>query len=86
YLPVGTALYFRGNPGLVAYVLANGHIRYQDGTEGSIHAVGRHVAGTPCNGWEVWYYQERATGTLLPIDVLRQGIHQAVRKQDLSLP
>jgi len=72
YLAAGDALYFKGDPNRMARVLANGHIRYQDGVEGSIHAVGRHITGAPCNGWEAWYYHDAETGQLLPIDILRQ--------------
>jgi len=72
YLSAGDALYFEGNLKKVARVLVNGHIRYQDGLEGSIHAVGRHITGAPCNGWEAWYYQDSETGELRPIDVLRK--------------
>jgi modification methylase len=72
YLEVGALLYFEGDPNRLARVLANGHIRYQDGVEGSIHAVGRHITGAPCNGWEAWYYQDSETGQLLPIDALRK--------------
>ncbi|MEM4406831.1 MAG: hypothetical protein QXS68_07270, partial [Candidatus Methanomethylicaceae archaeon] len=72
YLSAGDPLYFEGNSNKAARVLANGHIRYQDGVEGSIHAVGRHITGAPCNGWEVWCYQDSETGELRPIDVLRK--------------
>ena len=72
YLSAGDALYFEGDLKKVARVLANGHIRYQDGVEGSIHAVGQHITGAPCNGWEAWYYQDSETGELRPIDVLRK--------------
>ncbi len=48
YLTAGDALYFQGNLTCIARVLANGQIRYQDGTEGSIHTVGRRLTGAPC--------------------------------------
>jgi modification methylase len=72
YLLPGDTLYFRGRLDQQARVLANGHIRYIDGAEGSIHAVARHVSHAPCNGWEVWYYRDKETGKLLPLDALRQ--------------
>jgi modification methylase len=77
-LAPGDALYFRANPTQVAHVLANGHIRYQDGTEGSIHTVARHLTGAPCNGWEAWYYRDAETGALLPIDSLRKRVLTAL--------
>ncbi|MCX7925020.1 MAG: DNA methyltransferase [Fimbriimonadales bacterium] len=76
YLSAGDTLYFRGVPTCEARVLANGHIRYQDGAEGSIHAIGRRITGAPCNGWEAWYYRDAETGQLFPIDALRQRFMQ----------
>lgn len=81
YLSAGAVLYFRGDPTRVAWVLANGRIRYQDGVEGSIHAVGRHVAGAPCNGWEVWYYWDETVEQQLPLDTLRKRFVQEVLRE-----
>ena len=72
YLSPGDALYFEGDEARPAFVLANGHLRYWDGVEGSIHAVARHITGAPANGWEVWYYDDAERGARLPIDALRQ--------------
>jgi site-specific DNA-methyltransferase (adenine-specific) len=69
----GATLYFQRRPDATAQVLANGHIRYQDGTVGSIHQIARRLAGVPCNGWEHWYYRDKETGSLLPIDRLRRA-------------
>lgn len=74
YLLPGDALYLRGNSEQKAHVLANGHIRSLDGIEGSIHAVARSLTGAPCNGWEVWFYHDSETDTLLPINRLRQRL------------
>ncbi|MCS7190037.1 MAG: site-specific DNA-methyltransferase [Fimbriimonadales bacterium] len=71
-LSPGATLYFRGDPTKRAVVLVNGHIRYHDGTEGSIHAVARHIAGAPANGWEHWYYHDAESDQLLPLDALRR--------------
>ena len=44
--------------GTIATVLADGTLE-ADGERGSIHAVGRRLAGLPsCNGWEAWYYED----------------------------
>lgn len=80
YLVPGDTLYFQGDLNRSAQVLANGHIQYCDGVEGSIHAVGRHITGAPCNGWEVWHYQDCITGALLPIDALRKRFVEETRK------
>ncbi|GBC92407.1 Modification methylase DpnIIB [bacterium HR15] len=82
YLSAGDALYFQGDPNRVAHVLANGSIRYQDGMEGSIHAVARHITGASCNGWEAWYYRDSKTGSLCPIDALRKRFLHEVHGWD----
>ncbi|MCS6919363.1 MAG: hypothetical protein NZM28_06300, partial [Fimbriimonadales bacterium] len=70
-----------------AQVLANGHIRYHDGVEGSIHTVGKHITGAPCNGWEAWHYRDHATGELLPIDALRKRfLHDARQPHEALTP
>jgi site-specific DNA-methyltransferase (adenine-specific) len=69
----GATLYFQRRPEATAQVLVNGHIRYNDGTVGSIHQIARRLAGAPCNGWEHWYYCDADTDALLPIDCLRQA-------------
>jgi site-specific DNA-methyltransferase (adenine-specific) len=69
----GETLYFQRRPDATAQVLANGHIRYHDGAVGSIHQIARRLAGVPCNGWEHWYYRDKETGALLPIDRLRRA-------------
>jgi site-specific DNA-methyltransferase (adenine-specific) len=76
----GETLYFQRRPDATAQVLANGHIRYQDGTVGSIHQIARRLAGAPCNGWEHWYYCDTTTGTLQPIDRLRQAFLEACER------
>jgi site-specific DNA-methyltransferase (adenine-specific) len=76
----GATLYFQRRPDATAQVLANGHIRYQDGTVGSIHQIARRLASAPCNGWEHWYYCDTTTGTLQPIDRLRQAFLEACER------
>ncbi len=45
---------------------------------GSIHKVGALVQGLPsCNGWTYWHYEE--SGTLKPIDVLRERARAGMR-------
>jgi hypothetical protein len=42
--------------------------------EGSIHQAGSHLmGGSPCNGWEHWYFEDEAGG-LKKIDELRQAL------------
>lgn len=81
-LEPGELLYFR-KTGPAAKVLADGSLML-DGMRGSIHVVGAQVAGQPaCNGWEHWYYQDRASGERLPIDALRERVR---RELDAGAP
>ncbi len=67
----GQVLYFGGDGEGQALVLADGAIEY-NGQRGSIHQIARLLRQAPCNGWELWYYQDRETGERRPIDHLRQ--------------
>ena len=70
-LQPGQALYL-GKAGPAATVLADGTLE-ADGERGSIDAVGRRLAGLPsCNGWEAWYYEDRASGERRVLDTLRR--------------
>jgi len=70
-LRVGQELFFRRERKSSARLRADGHLLY-DGIEGSIHQIGRHlVGGSPCNGWDHWYYETEA-GELKPLAELRE--------------
>ena len=73
----GQRLYFQRDRLLAARVKPDGNLR-QNGLEGSIHQVGRALAGGPCNGWEHWYFRNR-TGELCAIDELRQRLRSEPR-------
>jgi site-specific DNA-methyltransferase (adenine-specific) len=74
-LAPGQMLYFERERALAAMLRADGHL--QRGTEsGSIHQLGRWLAGgSPCNGWEHWFF-ERPDGTLGPLDELREELRR----------
>lgn len=72
-LSPGQPLYFGKQAGTQARVLADGSIEY-NGLRGSIHQVARHLRRGPCNGWDLWYYQDAETGEHFPIDALRQQL------------
>src|SRR5574341_72165 len=72
-LQPGQTLYFGKGDDHPAVVLANGHLRYHD-EEGSIHAIGRKIAGGPCNGWEHWQAVDPASGQRVVIGELREVI------------
>ena len=67
----GQALYFQGDRAKIARVKPDGHLLI-NGYEGSIHQAGRRMAGgSPCNGWDHWYYEDQ-NGELHPLDRLRR--------------
>jgi modification methylase len=71
-LPPGTVLH--GNrKHQKAKVRADGTLVCADAS-GSIHRIGAHVQGLDaCNGWTFWQF-ETDSGSLVPIDVLRQRL------------
>lgn len=79
-LKPGQPLYFRKNPAIVSHLRPDGDLIFEDFI-GSIHKTGTHLSGgSPCNGWEHWYYQDEE-GQYLPIDTLRQKIRDEDSKQ-----
>ena len=71
-LQPGQTLCFRQDRERAARVKPDGKLRLADGFEGSIHQAGKHLmAGSPCNGWDHWYFAAD-DGQLRPIDDLRQ--------------
>jgi modification methylase len=74
-LQPGECLFFQGDAQRSAQIKADGKLRI-DEIEGSIHQVGRQLAGgSPCNGWTQWYYRD-AQGQYLPIDLLREKLRK----------
>lgn len=71
----GQTLTFGPSGSPAAMILANGHLRCGE-LAGSIHQVARALAGAPCNGWEHWYYLDKATGERVVIDDLRKIIRR----------
>lgn len=75
----GQMLYFQGNRDVAAGVRPDGNL-VLNGFEGSIHQMGRHVAGgEPCNGWVCWFFED-PSGTLMPIDVLRDRLRRDLKR------
>ena len=75
YLQPGQKLYFGKTGRKTAYVLADGSIKH-DSLRGSIHQVAKKIRQAPCNGWELWYFQDSDTGERRPIDHLRQKFRE----------
>jgi modification methylase len=72
---LGQVLTFDRDLNRQAVVLANGHLSYGE-TEGSIHQIGKIMAGGPCNGWDHWYIEAGEGGALVVIDALREAIQR----------
>jgi site-specific DNA-methyltransferase (adenine-specific) len=69
-LKPGQVLYFQKDKQRIALIKPDGKLRIGD-FEGSIHQAGKHMMnGSPCNGWEHWYFEDESS-RLLPIDSLR---------------
>jgi modification methylase len=72
-LQPGDKLYFEADEKVVATLQADGHLDY-NGQHGSIHQIARLIHPGPCNGWQMWYYRDKESGTFHPIDELRQQL------------
>ena len=67
----GQMLYFMKDEKKQAIIKSDGKLMYE-GTEGSIHQVGKSImAGSPCNGWDHWYYVDEE-GEYVLIDEARK--------------
>ncbi len=75
-LQPGQTLYF-AKDGVTASVLANGHIQCGSLT-GSIHAVAKALANAPCNGWDMWIYEDE-NGEKRVIDMLRVRVRESAK-------
>jgi site-specific DNA-methyltransferase (adenine-specific) len=74
----GQALYFRGDREQAAVLKPDGNLLL-DGFQGSIHQAGKHLmGGSPCNGWEHWYYEAEG-GELRSLDTLRSVLRNNLR-------
>ena len=65
---------------------------WEDGTlvcgahRGSIHKVCALLLGKPsCNGWENWYYQDKATGEMRVLDTLREEMRRLMEMPNEQL-
>jgi modification methylase len=74
-LDPGQDVYFEKDRARSALVRADGCL-VRGEESGSIHQLGRSLAGgRPCNGWDHWFF-ERADGSLAPLDELRQELRR----------
>lgn len=71
YLQPGQTLYFGKAKERTAVIKPDSQLRTPDGFEGSIHKTGSHyMNGSPCNGWDNWYLDEK--GQMVSIDEFRE--------------
>lgn len=76
-LTPGQCLYFQKDRRQVARIKPDGKLLLT-GFEGSIHQAGKYLAnGSPCNGWQHWYFEDEAGG-LQPIDALRERVRDGL--------
>lgn len=85
YILPGEPLFFQAKRELQATVLANGHIKMGN-NEGSIHQMGRLITGSPCNGWEHWYFLDAREQKMFPIDELRKRFIRNTVERELKSP
>ena len=71
----GQRLLFEGDRRRAARVRADGRLTCR-GETGSIHQMARLLQGSPCNGWDHWFYADTG-GEMRPIDLLRQQLRRA---------
>ncbi len=74
-LKPGDSLFLGRDGEIPACIHADGSIEYNK-IRGSIHQVVRQVQPGPCNGWELWYYLDAATGERLPLNNLRKQLRK----------
>lgn len=81
YLEPGQVLYFRKDKRKAARIKPDGRLRFGD-QEGSIHQLGKALAGgSPCNGWEHWYFEDEE-GEQKSINTLREIVRAGWKEQE----
>jgi site-specific DNA-methyltransferase (adenine-specific) len=80
-LQPGDKLFFGPTGEQSVTIFADGSLEYE-GSQGSIHSIGRMLQAGPCNGWLAWYYWDEATQQRLPIDHLRQLLRALLAKPE----
>jgi modification methylase len=72
-LEPGQKLYLDKLENQESTILANGLIKLNE-MVGTIHQVAKAILGTPCNGWEHWYFKDKRSNEFIVLDELRQTI------------
>ncbi len=77
YVQPGQKLYYQADPARSATIKPDARLCAADDFEGTMHQVARHFAGdAPCNGWEVWFYQDGEN--FIKLDTLRQQFRDTI--------
>ncbi len=80
-LQPGDKLYFGERSPIWACVQADGSLVY-NGQRGSIHKIARSLHPGPCNGWQLWFYEDNDIGKRRPIDLLRQKLRDLLKSSN----
>jgi len=80
-LQPGDLLYFGARGSISASVQADSSLEY-NGQRGSIHKIARMLKPGPCNGWELWFFDDAVSGERRPIDQLRQRLRDLLKRTD----
>jgi modification methylase len=80
-LQPGDKLYFGERSAIYACVQADGSLEY-NGQRGSIHKIARSLHPGPCNGWQLWFYEDAGSGERRPIDLLRQQLRDLFKSSN----
>ncbi|GAP12457.1 DNA modification methylase [Longilinea arvoryzae] len=80
-LQPGDPLYFGEQSAICARVQADGSLEY-NGQRGSIHKIARSLHPGPCNGWQLWFYEDAGSRERRPIDLLRQQLRDLLKSSD----
>jgi modification methylase len=77
----GQQLFFRKDISKFAFIKPDGNLKVGD-FEGSIHHTGSFLMnGSPCNGWDNWYYEDEQ-GELRVIDELREKLRESYTSEE----
>ena len=83
-LKPGQLLFFRRDRDLAALLRADGRLLMEGHEANTIHRLGSQLMkGSPCNGWEHWYF-EGENGELYPLDDLRKQLLNDESTTDLN--
>lgn len=85
-LKSGDTLYFLRDRSRSATVTSSGSLQCGE-NEGSIHQIARlYTGGSPCNGWDHWYYESPEGGLAVIDDLRRMALAMPVHAPLCEMP